>query len=141
MLDELAARRLQQLKTSRVEYHEGEVLSDKRIYLRLARERYSFDVCAAPFGEGYFFSLRFVQVPRGGWFKIFAALFIAWLLLFGITRVLDRYGLSYWWIVAAIFVVTTGRRRMRSPLVVALRAEALHRGRASMSVPSTLKAE
>jgi hypothetical protein len=61
---ELTARKVPGLRVSRVEYHEGGLLSDKRIYLRLARERLAFDVCAAPFGRAYFFSLRFVEMPR-----------------------------------------------------------------------------
>lgn len=73
--DELAARKLPRLQSSRVEHHEGSVLSDKRIYLRLARERYAFDVCAAPFGTGYFFSLRLIEKPRS-WFQFIAILFL-----------------------------------------------------------------
>jgi hypothetical protein len=61
---ELDARKVPGLKRSRVNFHEGGMLSDKRVYLRLARERYAFDVCAAPFGVGYFFSVRLVEVPR-----------------------------------------------------------------------------
>jgi len=61
---ELTARQVPHLNISRVEYHEGSVLSDKRVYLRLARERFAFDVCAAPFGRSYFFSLRLIETPR-----------------------------------------------------------------------------
>ena len=61
---ELDARKVPGLKRSRVNFHEGGMLSDKRLYLRLARERYAFDVCAAPFGVGYFFSVRMVELPR-----------------------------------------------------------------------------
>src|SRR3989442_1304322 len=62
---ELKARKLPQLKMSRVEYHEGGILSDLRVYLRLARERYAFDICAAPFGREFFFSVRLIEKPRG----------------------------------------------------------------------------
>jgi hypothetical protein len=61
---ELTAREVPRLTISRVEYLEGSVFSDKREYLRLARERYAFDVCAAPFGRIYFFSLRLVEIKR-----------------------------------------------------------------------------
>ena len=81
VLQELAAKNLPQLKSSRVEYHEGGFLTDKRVYLRLARERFAFDICAAPFGENYFFSLRFIEVPRSGWFRLFGLIVIAWLSL------------------------------------------------------------
>jgi hypothetical protein len=40
----------------RIEYGEGGALSDKRLYLRVRRRRDVFDICAAPFGDGFFFS-------------------------------------------------------------------------------------
>ena len=62
---ELKARRVPGLTISRVELGEGGVLSAKREYLRLKRERLVFDICAAPFGTSYFFSFRFVELPLG----------------------------------------------------------------------------
>ena len=47
----------------RVEFAEGGALSDKRVYLRMLRERLVFDVCAAPFGNSFFFSLRTAEIP------------------------------------------------------------------------------
>ena len=46
-----------------VEFSEGGILSAKREYLRMTRERLIFDVCAAPFGTSYFFSCRFAEIP------------------------------------------------------------------------------
>jgi hypothetical protein len=60
---ELAAHKVPGLEISRVEYAEGGLLSDKRIYLRMIRERLAFDACAAPFGTDYFFSCRTVYSP------------------------------------------------------------------------------
>jgi hypothetical protein len=60
---ELTARNLPGMDISRVEFAEGGALSDKRIYLRMIRERLAFDTCAAPFGTGYFFSCRAVYIP------------------------------------------------------------------------------
>ena len=60
---ELAARKVPGLEVSQVEFAEGGLLSDKRVYLRMLRERLAFDICAAPFGTGYFFSCRTVYVP------------------------------------------------------------------------------
>jgi hypothetical protein len=74
---DLRARRVPRLRSKRVEFHEGSRLSDKRLYLRLARERFSFELCAAPFGSGYFFSLRYVEVPRGGWVMLILMLMAA----------------------------------------------------------------
>jgi hypothetical protein len=51
------------MEISRVEFAEGGLLSNQRQYLRLMRERFAIDTCAAPFGKNYFFSCRFVHVP------------------------------------------------------------------------------
>jgi hypothetical protein len=40
----------------RVEYREGGIFSGFRQYLRVRRHREAFDVCGAPFGDGFFFS-------------------------------------------------------------------------------------
>ena len=62
---ELTARKVPGLEISRIEWSEGGLLSDRREYLRLRRERLVFDICAAPFGTSFFFSLRFVELPLG----------------------------------------------------------------------------
>ena len=60
---ELDARKVPGLEKSRIEFVEGGLLSDKRVYLRMLRERMVFDVCAAPFGTRYFFSCRMAEIP------------------------------------------------------------------------------
>lgn len=60
---ELKARQVPGLEISRVEFAEGSLLSDKREYLRMTRERLVFDVCSAPFGTSHFFSCRFAEIP------------------------------------------------------------------------------
>jgi hypothetical protein len=60
---ELKARELPGMEMSRIEFGEGGVLSNKRLYLRMVRERLVFDVCAAPFGRSFFFSCRFAEIP------------------------------------------------------------------------------
>jgi hypothetical protein len=62
---ELEARKVPGLEISRVKFKEGGLLSANREYLRLKRERLVFDICAAPFGTGFFFSFRFVELPLG----------------------------------------------------------------------------
>jgi len=59
---ELAARQVPGMKISREEFSEGGLVSDKRIYLKLLRERLCIYACAAPFGTGYFLSCRVVHV-------------------------------------------------------------------------------
>jgi hypothetical protein len=60
---DLQTRELTGLEISRIEYAEGGLLSAKREYLRMRRERLVFDVCAAPFGTSWFFSCRFAEIP------------------------------------------------------------------------------
>lgn len=73
------------LKVSRVNWSEGGVLSPDREYLRVEGDRHSFDMCAAPFGTGYFFSswttkkkARFVVLYLISFALL--TLFIGWLL-------------------------------------------------------------
>lgn len=49
-------RQIPNIKLSRVDYREGGVLSAKREYLRVCRKEHIFDICAAPFGNGFFVS-------------------------------------------------------------------------------------
>lgn len=60
---ELKSREVPGLEIFHVDFAEGSLLSDKREYLRLTRERLVFDVCAARFGTAYFFSCRFALIP------------------------------------------------------------------------------
>ncbi len=59
----LQDRKVPGLAVARVDFAEGGILSVKREYLRLTRERLIFDICAAPFGTGFFFSSRFAELP------------------------------------------------------------------------------
>lgn len=111
---DLKARRVPRLRSQRVAFHEGSRLSDKRIYLRLARERFSFEVCAAPFGTGYFFSLRYIVIPRGGWIALLlllTAVNLALGLLFLLVNHLLFHASGWLWIglgivnVAALAIV------------------------------------
>ena len=61
--NELKTREVPGMEMARVEFAEGGILSDKRLYLRMVRERLVFDVCAAPFGKSFFFSCRFAEIP------------------------------------------------------------------------------
>lgn len=49
------------LSRKRVSWSEGGVFSTRRDYLRIERERLTFDICAAPFGTGFFFSWWLVE--------------------------------------------------------------------------------
>ena len=60
---ELKARQVPGLEIFYVDFAEGGLLSSKRQYLRMTRERLVFDICAAPFGTAYFYSCRFAEIP------------------------------------------------------------------------------
>ena len=52
----LRRRGIPELKSTQVAWEEGGILSPRREYLRIFGEHHVFDVCAAPFGSGFFFS-------------------------------------------------------------------------------------
>lgn len=53
---DIADRKIPKAKTSDVSFAEGGLLSGKRQYLRVKRGEHIFDICAAPFGRGFFVS-------------------------------------------------------------------------------------
>ena len=55
-------RMIPDLEFERIEYREGGAFSGFRLYLRIRRFREVFDVCGAPFGNGFFFSWWFAEV-------------------------------------------------------------------------------
>lgn len=59
----IGQRKVPGLESNRVFWHEGGALSAKREYLQLARERLHFEICAAPFGTGFFVSFRSSVLP------------------------------------------------------------------------------
>lgn len=61
--DEFAARSIPGLMVERIIHKEGGVLSAKRTYLRIRRERLVFDVCFASFGTFWFISRRYAVIP------------------------------------------------------------------------------
>jgi hypothetical protein len=60
----VARRKIPDLRISEVEWQESGLGSGKRVYLRVSRENLNFDICAAPFGNGYFFSWWLARIPR-----------------------------------------------------------------------------
>ena len=61
----LKTRQIPDISVSRVDWSEGGVFSAKREYLRIIRKDLVFDICAAPFGRGFFFSWWLGERPRG----------------------------------------------------------------------------
>jgi hypothetical protein len=59
-------RRIPGIAVERIDYAEGGFASANREYLRVRRARLAFDICAAPFGTGYFFSW-WLTLASGPW--------------------------------------------------------------------------
>lgn len=97
------------VKVLHIDHTEAGMLSHKREYLRIIRQRHFFDLCASSFGQDYFFSIREAEIPAavspqaffalltfifivgvfmvrsmgllfGGMALLFIALFIVWLM-------------------------------------------------------------
>ena len=50
------SRQIPDAKNCRVDWEEGGIVSANREYLRIERGELAFDICAAPFGSGFFVS-------------------------------------------------------------------------------------
>lgn len=62
--EECVERRVPELTVERIDFKTRGFLSAKRGYLRLRRERVALDVCSAPFGTSWWFSVRSAVLPR-----------------------------------------------------------------------------
>jgi hypothetical protein len=54
--ESLTRRKLADVDIERVLHHEGGIFSAEREYLRVKRNEHIFDICAAPYGNGFFVS-------------------------------------------------------------------------------------
>jgi hypothetical protein len=59
---EIRARQWPGVELLRIAHSEAGLLSHKREYLRVIRQRQVFDICAATFGRDYFFTLREAEI-------------------------------------------------------------------------------
>ena len=59
----ITKRQIPDIRLSRIDYREGGIFSAKREYLRVKWKSYIFDICAAPFGTGFFISWWLGQKP------------------------------------------------------------------------------
>ena len=66
LVEAISQRNIPGINISRIDYREGGVFSAKRTYLRVKRKEHIFDICAAPFGNGFFFS--WWRSENIGWF-------------------------------------------------------------------------
>ncbi|HXI40974.1 MAG TPA: hypothetical protein VNH83_13405 [Bryobacteraceae bacterium] len=59
----VVARSVPEAHWTRVEHQESGLASAKRQYLRMHRGKHAFDICAAPFGTGFFVSWWLTEPP------------------------------------------------------------------------------
>lgn len=111
VIEDLEAREVPGLDTRRINFFEGGILTQRRSYLRMERERIVFDVCSAPFGTAWFFSCRIAEIPftLRLWELIFIAaglfgLFLLYPLVFGLFWGPIVYGVS---ILSALVLLNT----------------------------------
>ena len=97
----MAARKIPSMEVSRQDFSEGGLVSDKRVYLRLLRERLALYSCAAPFGTGYFFSFRAVYVPA----LVRLWHILVFLLFFGVIGILLIKLLGFTFAIAALLAL------------------------------------
>jgi len=85
-------RKIPNLDQGQVAWPEGGLLSAKRIYYRLLRERIVIDICAAPFGTGFFVSWRLGEI----WLRLNVAGFLILLIALaaGGLALYDKYRLQ-----------------------------------------------
>ncbi len=121
---ELREEKVPGLEMARVEFAEGGMLSEKRTYLRLTRERLVFDICAAPFGTSYFYSCRFAEIPSVVrlWELVALGLGLFFFALLSFDVFVRIFGLMapFLWPVAFIAFIVLGIYTMRNSVAMGL---------------------
>lgn len=102
-------RDIPELQISRIMWKESGVLSADREYLRLTRGRYLYDICAAPFGTGFFFSSWMAEKSPSPIWAIggfFVLAILAFYTFFAFVYVAGFSGFLFWTMgLVGIFVV------------------------------------
>jgi hypothetical protein len=70
-------RGLKKCKSSKEDFYEGGIFSAQRTYLRIRHKRIAYDICAAPYGTGFFFSSWMIKLHTniGIWIFLSAVVF------------------------------------------------------------------
>jgi len=61
--EEITNRKIPDVKFSRVKYSQGGLFSGSREYLHIVKDEFIYDICAAPYGTGFFVSMWYVERP------------------------------------------------------------------------------
>jgi len=72
----LEAKLIPDTRSSRADWREGGIMSAKREYLRVTRKRLAFDICGAPFGNGFFISWWLGETPSFLWQLVLSVPFV-----------------------------------------------------------------
>ena len=101
----LAPKQIPDCSTSRIDWREGGVLTARREYLRVKRGNLVFDICAAPFGTGFFFSWWLAEAPPS-WGLLWALLiaYVAFLFISTCMKALGVFTGTFWGIVGVVAV-------------------------------------
>lgn len=91
--DAIERREIPSCRLSRVNWHEGGVLSAKRLYLRVERGEDLIDICGAPFGNAFFAS-TWLCLPPPSLLKAVIALIVGivmWFFLLNSLHLSDPF--------------------------------------------------
>lgn len=98
----VAEREIPDVSFSEVTFREAGIFSSGRVYLRLTRENQVFDICAAPYGRGFFVSWHLAEArPSPVWPTLGAVFYPLLLAAFLVEHAGPANGLVY---TAALFV-------------------------------------
>lgn len=123
----VAARQVPEAHWTRVEHKEAGLASANRLYLRMQRGKFAFDICAAPFGTGFFISWWLTEPPLPFGFLYTLGFLVAVMVLFNIayafgfgigattsgygTGMIDGLGLSVIGVPAVLWFLGNALRR------------------------------
>ncbi|MGI8908363.1 MAG: hypothetical protein ACR2IE_17965 [Candidatus Sumerlaeaceae bacterium] len=95
-------REVPDLRRSRIDYQERGMFSAYREYLRAGRGRFVIDICAAPFGTGFFVSWWFAEGRPSPFFPTLAA---GAIITFTVMQSYDWFGLFQGPLIAGLAVI------------------------------------
>lgn len=101
-------RNIPDTTTSRVDWHEGGLTSAKREYLRINRGKHVFDICGAPFGNGFFISWWLGEArpsPIGPTLGAIVSVVLLWLLMQAIFGIVGGFFLTIFALILIFIVV------------------------------------
>jgi hypothetical protein len=91
------AREVPEASYSHKDFRDAGLLSDKRTYLRLRRNNLVFDIGAAPYGTGFYFSWWLVREgPRRAWAYLLGFVLVMLFVPLLVSRLFGDYGAVFY---------------------------------------------